>query len=636
MIEITDLTVRFGGVTPLDGDDRHVRLGHVRADRPQRRRQDDVLQRAQRLRAARPPARSHAFGDDLLGMAALPARALGPAAHVPDRAGDRGAVGLRQRRDGPRALEAGQRRRAARTCSARSSSSGSTSTRDVKVGTLGAARAAAGRGRARGRRQAADGAARRAGGRPARRGDRAPRPRDPQDPGAHRRAGDPRRPRHEPRVGVLRDHRGARLRQADRRRADGRGAARRAGRSRAYLGTEEDVRWRRRRSRRPAGRRARPSPRGGRPVVRDVSIEIPPARSRRCSAPTAPASRAWCSPSAACCSRTGGLDRARRARPRGRRPERIRQAGVAIVPEGRRLLPELTVEDNLEVATYALSRDEAQRRAAPHALELFPELEKRLDAPARSLSGGEQQMLVLAQALVSQPRFILIDELSLGLAPVIVKRLIPTIRDGRRVGHRRAADRAVRHGRARPRQPRLRDGAAGGIQLLRHAPASCASSPELLHTAYLLRGSNGVGAHAGGRRRRADTSGERLARWSTCSCSADDIERTREFYCEVVGLSSATGRRSSSRATGCTPATRRACTSRSAGPISRTREARAAVDRPAPDPGPVDHIAFSGHRLRRRRGRGWSARGVPAVLNAVPGGGPRQVFVQDPVGCGSR
>jgi branched-chain amino acid transport system ATP-binding protein len=110
-----------------------------------------------------------------------------------------------------------------------------------------------------------------------------------------------------------------------------------------------------------------------------------------------------------------------------RRPERIRQAGVAIVPEGRRLLPLLTVRENLGVATYSLSRSDA-KAGLKRALELFPELEKRLDVPGRLLSGGEQQMLVLAQALVSQPRFLLIDELSLGLAPVIIKRLVPTIR----------------------------------------------------------------------------------------------------------------------------------------------------------------------------------------------------------------
>ncbi|MGH9296264.1 MAG: ABC transporter ATP-binding protein, partial [Acidimicrobiales bacterium] len=109
------------------------------------------------------------------------------------------------------------------------------------------------------------------------------------------------------------------------------------------------------------------------------------------------------------------------------RPEKIRGAGVAVVPEGRRLLPDLTVADNIRVATYALSREQA-RSGREAALELFPELGKRLGAHARTLSGGEQQMLVLAQALVSRPRVLLIDELSLGLAPVIVHRLIPTLR----------------------------------------------------------------------------------------------------------------------------------------------------------------------------------------------------------------
>jgi branched-chain amino acid transport system ATP-binding protein len=109
-----------------------------------------------------------------------------------------------------------------------------------------------------------------------------------------------------------------------------------------------------------------------------------------------------------------------------RRPERIRAVGVAVVPEGRRLLPGLTVEDNLRVATYSLSREE-RRDGIAYAIELFPELEKRWQTAGRLLSGGEQQMLVLAQALVSQPSVLLVDELSLGLAPVVVKRLVPTI-----------------------------------------------------------------------------------------------------------------------------------------------------------------------------------------------------------------
>ncbi|MEA2180663.1 MAG: branched-chain amino acid transport system ATP-binding protein [Solirubrobacteraceae bacterium] len=109
-----------------------------------------------------------------------------------------------------------------------------------------------------------------------------------------------------------------------------------------------------------------------------------------------------------------------------RKPEKIRAAGIAVVPEGRRLLRELTVEDNLRVATYTLPRDQAAG-GIDHAVELFPELRKRWDVLAGQLSGGEQQMVVLAQALVSRPKFILVDELSLGLAPVIVKRLVPTL-----------------------------------------------------------------------------------------------------------------------------------------------------------------------------------------------------------------
>jgi branched-chain amino acid transport system ATP-binding protein len=166
--------------------------------------------------------------------------------------------------------------------------------------------------------------------------------------------------------------------------------------------------------------------RGGRSVVHDVSVEIPAGEVTALLGPNGAGKSSLVLSvggvlrPAAGRVLLGGRDLARR------RPEAIRHAGVAIVPEGRRLLGALSVEDNLRVATYSMSRADA-RAGIARALELFPPLERRWKTAARSLSGGEQQMVVLAQALVSQPRFILVDELSLGLAPVVVKRLMPTL-----------------------------------------------------------------------------------------------------------------------------------------------------------------------------------------------------------------
>ena len=167
-------------------------------------------------------------------------------------------------------------------------------------------------------------------------------------------------------------------------------------------------------------------PRGGRLVVEEVSLEIPPGEVTTLLGPNGAGKSSLVLAIAGVLRPSAGrillgdLDLTRRA------PDRIRTAGLAVVPEGRRLLPALSVEDNLRVATYALSR--AQRRdGLAYALELFPELKARWGVQGRLLSGGEQQMVVLAQALVSRPSTLLVDELSLGLAPVIVKRLVPTI-----------------------------------------------------------------------------------------------------------------------------------------------------------------------------------------------------------------
>jgi branched-chain amino acid transport system ATP-binding protein len=167
-------------------------------------------------------------------------------------------------------------------------------------------------------------------------------------------------------------------------------------------------------------------PRAGRRVVKDVSLEIPPGQVTALLGANGAGKSTLVLAVAGLLRPSAGRVLLGDTDLTGRRPEQVRAAGIAVVPEGRRLLPGLTVEDNLRVATYALARTQA-KRGFEYALELFPELEKRLSSTARLLSGGEQQMVVLAQALVSEPKVVLVDELSLGLAPVIVKRLVPTL-----------------------------------------------------------------------------------------------------------------------------------------------------------------------------------------------------------------
>jgi branched-chain amino acid transport system ATP-binding protein len=166
------------------------------------------------------------------------------------------------------------------------------------------------------------------------------------------------------------------------------------------------------------------------------------------------------------------------------RPEQIRRAGVAIVPEGRRLLPDLTVEDNMRVATYALGREEA-RNGLTRSLELFPHLETRWKAVARTLSGGEQQMVVLAQALVSRPRFVLVDELSLGLAPVVVQRLIPALEEAAADGVGvLLIEQFVHVALAVAGSAYVIEGGRIGYH---GTAAELKEHPERLHSAYLLR-----------------------------------------------------------------------------------------------------------------------------------------------------
>jgi branched-chain amino acid transport system ATP-binding protein len=113
---------------------------------------------------------------------------------------------------------------------------------------------------------------------------------------------------------------------------------------------------------------------------------------------------------------------------RGVSPEAIVARGVVQVPEGRRIFPRMTVLENLELGAF-LRRDRAGiRRDLAHVLELFPILADRRQQPGGSLSGGEQQMLAISRALMAKPRLLLLDEPSLGLAPLVIRRIFEILR----------------------------------------------------------------------------------------------------------------------------------------------------------------------------------------------------------------
>ena len=113
----------------------------------------------------------------------------------------------------------------------------------------------------------------------------------------------------------------------------------------------------------------------------------------------------------------------------GRAPEDIVDLGIVLVPEGRRLFPRLTVEENLQLGAYRRTARAAIARNLAFCFETFPMLAERRTQLAGSMSGGEQQMLTLARALMTAPRILLIDEPSVGLSPLLVIHIINQIRE---------------------------------------------------------------------------------------------------------------------------------------------------------------------------------------------------------------
>ena len=115
--------------------------------------------------------------------------------------------------------------------------------------------------------------------------------------------------------------------------------------------------------------------------------------------------------------------------------QKVVRLGVAHIPEGRELFPELTVTENLQMGHWPKRKDRADERTIlEEMLELFPRLRERSSQAAGTLSGGEQQMLTVARALMSRPSLLLVDELSLGLAPIVVRQIFEALKIVNRAG----------------------------------------------------------------------------------------------------------------------------------------------------------------------------------------------------------
>jgi branched-chain amino acid transport system ATP-binding protein len=109
--------------------------------------------------------------------------------------------------------------------------------------------------------------------------------------------------------------------------------------------------------------------------------------------------------------------------------ETIIARGIVLTPEGRQLFPELTVEENLRMGAYGFDRGRKWRSDLNFVYNLFPQLAERRRQAAATLSGGEQQMVAIGRALMARPRIVLLDEPSLGLAPMLVKEIFDLIRE---------------------------------------------------------------------------------------------------------------------------------------------------------------------------------------------------------------
>ncbi len=109
-------------------------------------------------------------------------------------------------------------------------------------------------------------------------------------------------------------------------------------------------------------------------------------------------------------------------------PYEIVKKGLILIPEGREIFPRMTVEENLKLGAYTANGKNNVKEAKEKVYQIFPVLKKKEKALAQTLSGGEQQMLVICRSLMSNPQLLILDEPSLGLAPIIVEKVLDTVR----------------------------------------------------------------------------------------------------------------------------------------------------------------------------------------------------------------
>ena len=164
--------------------------------------------------------------------------------------------------------------------------------------------------------------------------------------------------------------------------------------------------------------------RGGVPVVRGVSLDVSAAEVMAIVGPNGSGKTSMLEAVSGVIEAAGGSVALHDSDVTNQSRRRRNRLGLGHVRQGRAVFAELSVEENLRVAAHDTGR----------AYEMFPELRARSHTRARELSGGEQQMLVLARALIARPSCLLIDEISLGLAPTVVRRLTGVVKDAARAG----------------------------------------------------------------------------------------------------------------------------------------------------------------------------------------------------------